>query len=320
MKKAYFSKTSPDFTNSRGQVFNASQQVDAFAQAQSIVYLSIFICQAFNVGTLIDWLALYKWHSPVLCRYSLWRPDFLSPLAKTLLQTSTILLGSSQELALESLSSIPHLCKLFSGVRIIYRRFIGLFPSLSVSSCWHGSLWGWLFSGNRSTTWKSSLSKDLACVSEPCQNFSPSLIIHLFQQSQQWGPGPWAYADHANNEGKHLSTFLPIPFFQYLSNEELLTWFAHFLLQPIYLASRNAIEICENVLNNKIIDDIFHNNGLVGNGKMQPEVGSKQSRNFIDSILFVPRLYLWRKFGVPKFNSWLSWMGTIIKPLSVQHK
>ena len=54
MKKAYFSKTSPDFTNSRGQVFNASQQVDAFAQAQSIVYLSIFICQAFNVGTLID--------------------------------------------------------------------------------------------------------------------------------------------------------------------------------------------------------------------------------------------------------------------------
>jgi sodium/potassium-transporting ATPase subunit alpha len=48
--EAYFTKTSPDFTNSRGQVINASQQVDAFAQAQSIVYLSIFICQAFNVG------------------------------------------------------------------------------------------------------------------------------------------------------------------------------------------------------------------------------------------------------------------------------
>jgi len=50
--KAYFQKSSPPFTNSRGQVIDASKQVDAFAQAQSIVYLSIFICQAFNVGKL----------------------------------------------------------------------------------------------------------------------------------------------------------------------------------------------------------------------------------------------------------------------------
>lgn len=45
----YFLKSSPDFVNSRGRVLNAPQQVDALAQAQSIVYLSIFIVQCFNV-------------------------------------------------------------------------------------------------------------------------------------------------------------------------------------------------------------------------------------------------------------------------------
>ncbi|THU76214.1 hypothetical protein K435DRAFT_184667, partial [Dendrothele bispora CBS 962.96] len=45
----YFTDSSPDFINSRGQVLTASDQVDAFAQAQSIVYLSIFIMQCFNV-------------------------------------------------------------------------------------------------------------------------------------------------------------------------------------------------------------------------------------------------------------------------------
>lgn len=33
---AYFTKTSPDFVNSRGQVIKAQQQVDALAKAQSI--------------------------------------------------------------------------------------------------------------------------------------------------------------------------------------------------------------------------------------------------------------------------------------------
>ncbi len=47
--KDYFTKNSPPFMNSRGQMIDANKQVDAFAQAQSIVYLSIFICQAFNV-------------------------------------------------------------------------------------------------------------------------------------------------------------------------------------------------------------------------------------------------------------------------------
>ncbi|KAF9533592.1 aminophospholipid-transporting P-type ATPase [Crepidotus variabilis] len=46
---AYFTKSSPDFTNTRGEVIGASKQVDALGQAQSIVYLSIFICQCFNV-------------------------------------------------------------------------------------------------------------------------------------------------------------------------------------------------------------------------------------------------------------------------------
>jgi sodium/potassium-transporting ATPase subunit alpha len=32
----YFTKTSPDFVNDRGQTINANKQVDAFAQAQSI--------------------------------------------------------------------------------------------------------------------------------------------------------------------------------------------------------------------------------------------------------------------------------------------
>ncbi|KAI0692233.1 aminophospholipid-transporting P-type ATPase [Cytidiella melzeri] len=45
----YFTKTSPDFINGRGQVIGASQQVDALAKAQSIVYLSVFIIQCFNV-------------------------------------------------------------------------------------------------------------------------------------------------------------------------------------------------------------------------------------------------------------------------------
>ncbi|KAJ7642253.1 aminophospholipid-transporting P-type ATPase [Roridomyces roridus] len=46
---AYFSSSSPDFINGRGQTITASEQVDAFAKAQSIVYLSIFIIQCFNV-------------------------------------------------------------------------------------------------------------------------------------------------------------------------------------------------------------------------------------------------------------------------------
>jgi len=45
----YFVKSSPDFINSRGQTIDAAGQVEAFAQAQSIVYLSIFIIQCFNV-------------------------------------------------------------------------------------------------------------------------------------------------------------------------------------------------------------------------------------------------------------------------------
>lgn len=45
----YFTKTSPDFVNSRGQVISAEKQVDAFAQAQSIYYIAIFIMQCFNI-------------------------------------------------------------------------------------------------------------------------------------------------------------------------------------------------------------------------------------------------------------------------------
>ncbi|KAI0696556.1 aminophospholipid-transporting P-type ATPase [Cerioporus squamosus] len=45
----YFQKDSPDFLNSRGQRISGEKQVDALAQAQSIVYLSIFIIQCFNV-------------------------------------------------------------------------------------------------------------------------------------------------------------------------------------------------------------------------------------------------------------------------------
>ncbi|KAJ3878893.1 aminophospholipid-transporting P-type ATPase [Lentinula edodes] len=45
----YFVKGAPDFINSRGQTINDAQQIDALGQAQSIVYLSIFIMQCFNV-------------------------------------------------------------------------------------------------------------------------------------------------------------------------------------------------------------------------------------------------------------------------------
>jgi len=52
--KDYFTKNSPPFMNSRGQIIDANKQVDALAQAQSIVYLSIFICQAFNVCSFVS--------------------------------------------------------------------------------------------------------------------------------------------------------------------------------------------------------------------------------------------------------------------------
>jgi sodium/potassium-transporting ATPase subunit alpha len=45
----YFLKDSPDFINFRGQTINAAHQVDALGQAQSMVYLGIFIIQSFNV-------------------------------------------------------------------------------------------------------------------------------------------------------------------------------------------------------------------------------------------------------------------------------
>jgi hypothetical protein len=46
---AYFTSSSPDFINGRGRAISGHDQVDALAQAQSIVYLSIFITQCFNV-------------------------------------------------------------------------------------------------------------------------------------------------------------------------------------------------------------------------------------------------------------------------------
>lgn len=45
-------KDAPDFVNARGEVKDAKSQVDALGQAQSIIYLSIFIMQCFNVGGL----------------------------------------------------------------------------------------------------------------------------------------------------------------------------------------------------------------------------------------------------------------------------
>jgi sodium/potassium-transporting ATPase subunit alpha len=45
----YFKKSSPDFINYKGQSISGDQQVEALAQAQSIVYLSIFFLQCFNV-------------------------------------------------------------------------------------------------------------------------------------------------------------------------------------------------------------------------------------------------------------------------------
>jgi len=45
----YFTSTSPDFINGAGKSISAAKQVDALGQAQGIVYLSIFIVQAFNV-------------------------------------------------------------------------------------------------------------------------------------------------------------------------------------------------------------------------------------------------------------------------------
>jgi len=45
----YFQASSPTFINSRGQALDGAAQYDALAQSQSIVYLSIFIMQCFNM-------------------------------------------------------------------------------------------------------------------------------------------------------------------------------------------------------------------------------------------------------------------------------
>jgi len=46
---SYFTNGSPDYTNVHGQVITGPQQYEAIGQAQSIVYLSIFIAQCFNM-------------------------------------------------------------------------------------------------------------------------------------------------------------------------------------------------------------------------------------------------------------------------------
>lgn len=59
---AYFTSSSPDFINGRGRAISAHDQADALAQAQSIVYLSIFITQCFNVcifSCLLNFLIKY---------------------------------------------------------------------------------------------------------------------------------------------------------------------------------------------------------------------------------------------------------------------
>ncbi|KAI0285240.1 aminophospholipid-transporting P-type ATPase [Russula brevipes] len=45
----YFTHNSPDFTNYKGESLDGTHQLEAFRQAQSIVYLSIFFTQCFNV-------------------------------------------------------------------------------------------------------------------------------------------------------------------------------------------------------------------------------------------------------------------------------
>ncbi|KAJ7491121.1 aminophospholipid-transporting P-type ATPase [Mycena latifolia] len=46
---SFFTSSSGDFVNGRGQTITASKQVEALGKAQSIVYLSVFIIQCFNV-------------------------------------------------------------------------------------------------------------------------------------------------------------------------------------------------------------------------------------------------------------------------------
>ncbi|KAJ7144913.1 aminophospholipid-transporting P-type ATPase [Mycena crocata] len=45
----FFTSSSDDFINGRGQTITAAKQVEALGKAQSIVYLSVFIIQCFNV-------------------------------------------------------------------------------------------------------------------------------------------------------------------------------------------------------------------------------------------------------------------------------
>ena len=67
---AYFTSKSPDFINGRGRAISAHDQVDALGQAQSIVYLSIFITQCFNVCIFSRLLNFPQKYSIGLCRES----------------------------------------------------------------------------------------------------------------------------------------------------------------------------------------------------------------------------------------------------------
>lgn len=102
----FFKKDSPDFINSRGQVISASKQVDALGQAQSIVYLSIFICQCFNVS--IPYFHVFCIY-PRISRSLLSKHVSHSHSAKVPSQTSGTSLVSSQAQPLACLSFIRRL-------------------------------------------------------------------------------------------------------------------------------------------------------------------------------------------------------------------
>jgi len=70
-----FLSSSPPFTTSSGRVLSADDQVDAWARSQSIMYMSIFVIQCFNIfACKAKFLPPFGWHvvSNVYNFYSSW--------------------------------------------------------------------------------------------------------------------------------------------------------------------------------------------------------------------------------------------------------
>lgn len=131
---AYFTNSSPDFINYKGQVISASDQVKALAQAQSIGETNISTSKHIIILKHFASVSLYLHHSVLQCklnwlsgaggsahislRCSRLRPSSPSHSASRSSETTGISRVSSVARASACSSSIRHLCMSCSAAQI----------------------------------------------------------------------------------------------------------------------------------------------------------------------------------------------------------